>query len=91
MLEFNFDRHARGKGFWKFNVSHLRDPRFLEEMNILIDQYVWSVKEDINPAQIWEYLKLEITTFCVEFSIRKAKQRNMLIEKLESKIKLLEE
>lgn len=88
---FNFEDHPRGRGFWKFNTSYLRDKQFLEELNLIVDQYLWAVKENISPAQEWEYLKLEISSFCVEYANRKAKQRNRLIDKLIQRLKILDE
>lgn len=90
-LGLNLEAHPKGKGFWKLNVSHLKNQEFLEELNLKIDQYLWQVKEDITPAQNWEYLKLEITSFCTEYSNRKAKEKNRLIEKLENRLKILDQ
>lgn len=92
-LDYHFDFQScpRGRGFWKLNLLHLKSKEFLEELNVIIDQFLWAVKENITPVQEWEYLKLEITSFCTEFSARKAKQKNRLIEKLENRIKILDE
>lgn len=90
-LDINLAKHKRGKGFWKFNSSLLMDKDFVRQMNILLDQYAWSVKPNISPAKEWEILKLEITTMALEFGMNRAKAKGNLIKLLESKISKLDE
>lgn len=90
-IQLNMESQPRGKGFWKLNTSYLYDKQFLEELNEKIDTYLWEVKADITPSQNWELLKLEVTSFCTEFSCRKAKAKNRLIDKLEHRLKILDE
>lgn len=78
-LQINMETHPRGPGFWKLNTSYLRDDQFLEELNQVIDRYLWEVKPNITPIQIWEYLKLEVSSFCVEYTRRQAARKNRLI------------
>lgn len=89
-LGFDFQSSPRGRGFWKFNSYYLKEKDFVEEMNKVIDEYLWEVKQDITPAQNWEYLKLRIATFCTEYTSRKATTRNRLIDKLENRLKILD-
>lgn len=85
----NFETHKRGRGFWKFNTSHLKDKKFISSMEEIIDINLWNVKPNITPAQNWELLKLDMTSHCIQYSINKAKEQNQLIQKLEKKIQIL--
>lgn len=90
-FHFDFETCPRGKGFWKLNVQHLKSTEFLEGLNQIVDQFLWEVKENISPAQEWEYLKLRITSYATEYSARKAMEKNRLIEKFEKRIIILDE
>lgn len=90
-LNLNLSSLQRGKKVWKFNKTLLYDKDFVKGMNEIIDQHVWAVKQNISPAQNWEYLKLQITTYASGFAAQRAKGKSKLIEMLENKIKKLDE
>ena len=39
-LEIDFSKFRRGKGFWKFNSSHLKDPAYIEKIKNTIKRVV---------------------------------------------------
>lgn len=84
----DFTETKRGKGYWKFNNLHLKDKEFLEIMNNTILQSLYNVKneQEIDLANQWEDLKIKMTEVSQNFSRKKAKMKNELIEKLECKI-----
>lgn len=92
ILNLDFTDAPRGKGYWKFNNTHLRDKEFVDVMNDTIMSYLYSVKNknESSPDIQWENLKKVMIKKSKDFSIQKAKEKNTLIEKLENRILILD-
>lgn len=92
VLTLDLSPFTRGKGFWKFNNLHLKDPNFLQAMNNIILQELWNVKnrEQSDLGKQWEMLKLKMSDAAKQFAVSKSKERNQLIEKLENRILILD-
>lgn len=43
-IQIDFSPNKRGKGTWKFNNLRLQDPKFLELINELIQEFKWNTK-----------------------------------------------
>lgn len=92
VLELDLSQTKRGKGFWKFNNLLLKDKIFLDKMNETIQRFKYNVKnrEQSLPHNQWEALKLKMVETAKNFAKNKAKEKNLLIEKLENRILLLD-
>ena len=71
----------RGMGYWKFNVSHLRDKEFTELMNEEIDICIASSIQK-TPLEVWEILKTRIAKVSKNYSRSKAACKNIVIANL---------
>ena len=80
--------HQRGPGYWKFNVSLLKDKDYLDRINDLIAKE-FEMSRELPIKTRWETLKLAIRNSTLQFSIYKAKSRRNKIEVLEHKLKKL--
>ena len=73
----------RGRGFWKFNSTLLRDLEYVNSISRLID----SLKEetiDISNKQLrWEYIKTELRGFTLQYSRKKNQAKKEFKLKLE--------
>lgn len=91
-LQIDFSTNKRGPGSWKFNNLLLQDKEFLSNMNDLIVQYKYNVKPkhegDLDVQ--WEELTRLMIQYAKKYAKEKAKQKNMLIEKMENRILLLD-
>ena len=92
-----FDPFERGKGYWKFNNSYLKDKNFLHMMNEEIETTL-SILEGENPATKWEKIKKRIKKTSIRHASLKVAQDNLIISNLseivndyESKLPLTEE
>jgi len=58
----SFDEGRRGPSFWKLNNSLLKEEKFINETNKLIDSVITNLKDDniISPQRIWELIKYEL-------------------------------
>lgn len=62
-LRLNLESNPRGKGFWKLNTMYLRNQEFVDELNGVIDQYLWGVKENITLSKIGNISNLKSLPF----------------------------
>ena len=77
--------NERGRGYWKLNTNHLRDPNFIEEMNKTIDiQLLQSQK--LSKIERWIYLKKKLTDKMKELSRRKANENDLIISQLSERL-----
>lgn len=93
-IEFNLEEYPRGPGYWKFNNTHLHDKAFLESMNNIIDDYFIRIEESAeqhSPDVIWEGLKALMIAEAKNYSIKKAKAKNNLMELLQHKLLKLDQ
>lgn len=93
-LTLNLNENRRGPGYWKFNSLHLQDEDFTELINSSVDEYVMDVNNsntDHPPDVFWEGLKAKLIAVAMEFSIKKAKSRNNLINVLQLKLEKLDQ
>lgn len=92
-LDLDFMDNKRGKGVWKFNNLLLNDQEFVNNINTLIIQFKYEVKnrECIHPLIQWESIKDLIADYSKRYSAEKAKLRNKLVESFENRILLLDQ
>ena len=94
-MKITYGCPVRGRGYWKCNCHYLRhDADFV----IFIKEKIKEYKEvhnnsDINHNVIWDAFECYVAGFCVEYSIRKKRERSKRKEELfrnisESKKKL---
>ena len=57
----------RGPGYWKFNNSLLKDTKFVNKMNELLDRQLNNIADVNSCTDKWEMCKIEIRSFCSEY------------------------
>lgn len=57
----------RGRGYWKLNTSLLKDKKYVESVNQIIDNVT---SQNINIKLMWEMRKMEIRGFTIQYSSR---------------------
>ena len=63
-----FSNIERGPGLWKFNNSLLNDPKYVSEMNSLIQDFTSEIVEHTDYQMEWELLKLKIKSHTISYS-----------------------
>lgn len=91
-LEFFPDTERRGKGMWRANLSYLQDEEYYNVINEAIEtaKQVES-SSNVNDGLKWEAVKNAIVSESIAYSKRKAKEKNMLTEKLVHKLDVLQD
>ena len=92
ILSINLDllnTQKRGRGYWKFNNSLLQDINYVN----LIKNKITELKNTtnmVNKTIYWDYIKCEIRTTTIEFSIKKAQTNKQHQQELQKTIESLE-
>ena len=84
-LDFHVDK--RGPGYWKFNVSLLRDKDYVDKINNLLDIELANEGKAKNK---WELIKLAVRSSTLQFAARRHKSNKAKIELLEKPLKKLD-
>ena len=87
-LSFNDGHPPEGRGFWKLNCNYLHhDSDFIMLVKNTIHDFKEAHKNsDCNPNIIWDSLKCTIAGVCIEYSVRKRRERNGIKAKLMGEI-----
>lgn len=72
---FNTDTFERGKSYWKFNASLLKDIEYVDIMNNHIVSFLQSEVTNSDPIERLELLKLSVKSKSIEYSTLKNKLR----------------
>ena len=81
----SFDQRKKsGPGFWKFNASLLEDKEYVKKMCENIPAFIEKYRDVSDLGLKWDVIKMEIRSFTVQFSNRKArsekdKEKQLLI------------
>lgn len=83
-LEILFSHSTSGPGFWRFDSSLLADEEFIEGM----EHHLLSIGEEglDNPSIHWEWIKYNIRSFCIKYTIERNRERNRLTRELEDRL-----
>ena len=69
-----FDQRKKsGPGFWKFNASLLEDKEYVKKMCKNIPAIIEKYRDVSDLGLKWDVIKMEIRSFTVQYSERKAR------------------
>ena len=77
--------YERGGGYWKFNNTLLKEKKFIQKINMEIDNTINSCQQK-TAMKTWEILKKRIKRVTVEYSRMKVKEDNIIISCLSEKV-----
>ena len=85
------DTFKYGRSYWKFNNSLCEDKLFVDTMK----ERIRELKEKFttqfsNKSLLWDFMKMKMREFAIDFSRKNAKIRRLEIQKLETEINDLE-
>lgn len=90
-LEINKSNFVRGPGYWRFNNSLLEDKHFVNAMDVLLDKLLIENCNEMGKAMdYWEYCKVQIKEFCIEYCKEKACKRKNKVLELQNQFRTLE-
>ena len=86
--EIVLDQDMRGPGYWKFNVRHLSNLEYVNEINQVVD-YGHMRYNNLNPMNRWEMIKMDVREATLDFCRRKGRLRKDRTQNLEKKLRSL--
>ncbi len=93
IMTFSCDERLRGKGYWKLNVSILKEREYVEAIKNLIEKTLIEYNEcaDIDKNLIWELIKIRVKEFSIKYCINRIRHRDDRAKIIETKITILDE
>lgn len=92
ILKISLHSNPRGRGYWKLNTSLLTDTDYIDLIKLTIQQTQeeYDNDESINPALLWDMIKLKVREKSLSFAA--AKKRKIMNKEhgLEERIAFLE-
>ena len=83
--------HQRGRGFWKFNNSLLREPDYMERIKQTLHDCQLKYSDLQNKSLKWDTIKCEIRATTISYAAFRSKQKKATIENLLRNLKQLEQ
>ena len=84
------ESQKRGRGFWKFNYSLLKDTDYIALVKERIAELSENYTTFANKALVWDVIKCELRSITVSYSSYKAKQNRAMGDNLMSELRQLE-
>ena len=89
-LELQLTNCKKGKGYWKMNVSVLEDDKYLEGAKSLILSTIEEYSGHVDKISLWEFLKMRIKNYTIQFCVAKARNKKDEIQELEAQINYID-
>lgn len=86
-IELNDTSFVRGPGYWKFNNSYLKDADFVQEFNLYVEQMLQNEISGLSAVDKWEFCKINIKEFCINYGKVKSLMRKQETYYLEKELK----
>ena len=93
LIRITFELHEgleRGRGFWKFNHSLLKDPIFVEKVKNFLQICSEKYKSIENKALVWDTIKCEIRGIAISYASFINKKKKIYTEALKHEFMTLE-
>ena len=85
------DTLLRGKGFWKFNVSLLKDLDYVNKIKQILKHHTNNPPPNIDKGLLWDSIKCEIRGTTISHSSYKTKIKKEFEKSLQSRLNILDE
>ena len=90
-MNLQFTELTRGRGYWKFNDSHLKKMDFLKEMNEFLEHKLGVEYSHLEPKIKWKTIKFDISNKAQDWSKMYASDKRLIMAQLYEKLAELEE
>ena len=81
--------NKKGRGFWKFNTSLLRDTNYVREINDLLDTEITNNMLE-NKGLLWDTIKMKIRGLTINYASYKAKQNRISEKEILDRLTIVE-
>ena len=84
------DSQIKGRGFFKFNSSLLKDRVYVDEIKGIITNFKLEHSLESNKGLLWDALKCRIRGFSISYSSAKTKEMHLYENELKERLNFLE-
>jgi hypothetical protein len=86
----NKEKPTPGRGFWKFNVSLLKDKEYLDKVNDKIDECTKRYNQLKDKGLLWDAVKAEVRGLTISHATKKAREKREVVKTLNQELTELE-
>ena len=92
-LQISLHNNPRGRGFWKLNISFLKDEEYVNQIREKIAQTKDEYAQDdtVTPGLLWEMIKMKTREASINYGKTKKRNLEQKQDEIEKSIKILEE
>jgi exonuclease III len=83
---FNRDKDKPGRGFWKLNVSLLKEKAYIDKINEKIDECTDRYVRLNNKGLLWDAVKAEIRGVTISYATHKAREKRITVANLDKEL-----
>ena len=91
VLHLKTENMQRGKGYWKLNVSVLKEEEYKTGIKQLIFETYKEYRDISNERLIWDLCKIRIKEYSIKYCCKRAKKRKCKIQLIQQELKKIEE
>jgi exonuclease III len=84
------EENIKGRGFWKLNVSLLKDKEYLDKINVTLDEEIEKHKNMQNRSLAWDTIKMQVRSASISYSTYKAKKLREYEKQIKNELDVLE-
>ncbi len=89
LCNFAIEKIQWGKSYWKMNNSFLKEKKYVNDINVIIDRTVREFTSDLEPQEMWEYCKVKVKQYSLEYGKNRAMKRKNKTDYFRDKVKQL--
>ena len=89
ILDIELESTKRGPGYWKMNVSLLKNMDYVQKINNLLD--IELSRQYHSKRQKWEMIKMSVRGSTIQYASRKKKAKKIFLEVLQKKLKEMQQ
>ena len=91
IAQINTHTNKRGKGYWKLNVSILKENDYVTNVKSIIRNTVLEFNNGVNVGEIWDLIKIRVKEYSVIYCQERARNKNNRIKELEQKMTTIDQ
>ena len=82
------ENEQKGPGYWKMNCSMLKDEEYVNNITEMLPVWMAEGQKEISDSRIlWDWIKYNIRAHAINYSKKKAKERNAIELSLQDELR----
>ena len=90
LIKLDKTRLNRGPGYWKLNISHLADTKYVMAVQKIIQDTIVEYDLIEDKRLVWDLIKILVRDYSIRYGVQKAREKRQETAELEKQIDVLE-